>query len=261
FYGGVDYGFGYPGVGYRGGEWRGREFIENRAIVHNFTTNRVSFNGGQGGITARPTSREMAAAREHHVAPIQVQRQQERMAAQSREMRASVNGGRPPIAATPRPGVFSGAGVVAARNSASARAGGFRTAERPNGAERPNTAERPNAGSRGNTAPAPARGNSFAPPRGSAEPQREAPRGAFPQTQREGRGPQSRPQEMRPQERPALQARPPQRAERPQPQERAPQREQPRPQPQREERPQQREERPQQRDERRPQEPPHPTLR
>src|SRR5579864_4489526 len=89
FYGGVDYGFGYPGEGYRGGEWRGREFVENRTIFNNVTINRVSYNGGQGGIAARPTERDRVAAREHHEAPLQVQRQHERMAAQNREMRAS----------------------------------------------------------------------------------------------------------------------------------------------------------------------------
>src|SRR5579859_1115745 len=85
FYGGVDYGFGYPGQGYRGGEWRGREFVENRAIINNVTINRVSYNGGQGGIAARPTGRDIAAARQHHLAPMPVQRQHERMAAHNRE--------------------------------------------------------------------------------------------------------------------------------------------------------------------------------
>ncbi len=32
FYGGINYGFGYPGVGFFGGEWRGREFFYNRSV-------------------------------------------------------------------------------------------------------------------------------------------------------------------------------------------------------------------------------------
>lgn len=34
FYGGVNYGFGYPGTGFEGGEWRGREFFYNTAVSH-----------------------------------------------------------------------------------------------------------------------------------------------------------------------------------------------------------------------------------
>src|SRR5439155_15775648 len=29
FYGGINYGYGYSGVGFEGGEWRGREFVYN----------------------------------------------------------------------------------------------------------------------------------------------------------------------------------------------------------------------------------------
>ena len=34
FYGGVNYGFGYGGVGFFGGEWRGGGFAYNRAYYH-----------------------------------------------------------------------------------------------------------------------------------------------------------------------------------------------------------------------------------
>lgn len=34
FYGGIRYGFGYPGTGFEGGEWRGREFFYNGAVSH-----------------------------------------------------------------------------------------------------------------------------------------------------------------------------------------------------------------------------------
>jgi hypothetical protein len=133
FYGGVNYGFGYTGVGFAGGYWHGHDFFYNRSVtnitnVHitnvynktvvvnnNVTVNRVSFNGGQGGIMARPTPADLRAEHEHHVAFSPMQRQHEQLAAANRELRASVNGGRPAIAATARPAMFSGHGVVPAR--------------------------------------------------------------------------------------------------------------------------------------------------
>ena len=70
FYGGINYGFGYFGTGFEGGRWDNGHFFYNRAVmnvnvtdIHNVyntrinTTiiNRVSYNGGNGGIDARPT--------------------------------------------------------------------------------------------------------------------------------------------------------------------------------------------------------------
>jgi hypothetical protein len=146
FYGGVNYGFGYGGVGFVGGEWRGGQLYYNRSVtnitntritnvydrrvVNNVTVSHTSFNGGPGGIAARPGARELAAEHERHVGPLQVQTEHRTMAARDNGLRASVNGGRPAIAATERPGVFSGNGVVAAHNSAR---GGFRTSEGPAG--------------------------------------------------------------------------------------------------------------------------------
>ena len=79
FYGGIAYGYGYSGQGYTGGHWQGQQFYYNTAVsrvnvtnihntytqtvVNNTTVNRVSFNGGTGGVTARPTAAEQAAAR------------------------------------------------------------------------------------------------------------------------------------------------------------------------------------------------------
>lgn len=34
FYGGINYGFGYPGTGFEGGQWRGRDFFYNTAVSH-----------------------------------------------------------------------------------------------------------------------------------------------------------------------------------------------------------------------------------
>ena len=122
FYGGVNYGFGYDGVGFAGGYWRGNRFMYNRAVVHvgpTFVTNvysrpdayhggyaHVSFNGGPGGVVAHPSRAQMAAARQHHVGFTSVQQRQQRMAFGNRSLRADYNHGRPAITATARPGAF-----------------------------------------------------------------------------------------------------------------------------------------------------------
>jgi len=150
FYGGVNYGFGYGGVGFEGGYWRGGAFFYNRSVanlgalnvtnvynktvINNITVNHVSYNGGTGGLTARPTARELVAERDHHIENTSIQREHEHLAASNRELRASVNGGKPAVAATARPAVFSGAGVVRARSAG----GPVHTAEtRSQGADRP----------------------------------------------------------------------------------------------------------------------------
>lgn len=147
FYGGINYGFGYGGVGYEGGYWRGHEFFYNRAVTNVSTTNitnvynrtvvnnltHVSFNGGTGGVRARPTEAQLAAGREGHRGLTPMQREQQQVARTNTSLRAAHNAGRPAIAATQRPGVFSGHGVVAAR-------GAERSASRAGEIERPHTA-------------------------------------------------------------------------------------------------------------------------
>jgi hypothetical protein len=114
FYGGVNYGFGYLGTSFVGGTWAGNNFRYNTAVVnvnqtviHNTYVNervvnknvyndRVSYNGGHGGISAKPTTSEMSAA-QHRVAPTAYQRQQATIAGQNRNLYASVNKGRPPV--------------------------------------------------------------------------------------------------------------------------------------------------------------------
>jgi hypothetical protein len=130
FYGGIDYGFGYTGVGFFGGEWRGGSFFYNRSVMNvNVTrvtnvyerrvevrnTSRVSYNGGAGGINVRPTAEEERYSREPHREALAGQRQQERAASRNRALFASQNHGRPAIAATARPEEFSGRNVVRAR--------------------------------------------------------------------------------------------------------------------------------------------------
>ena len=134
FYGGIDYGFGYFGDGFVGGRWDHGRFFYNRSvtnvnetIVHNVynttvintsnRTNRISYNGGNGGINARPTPQQEAAMHERHVPPVPAQRQHIEAAHTNTQFRASANHGKPPVAATARPGEFSGREVVPAREA------------------------------------------------------------------------------------------------------------------------------------------------
>lgn len=125
FYGGINYGYGYDGVGYRGGYWDHGRFNYNRNVSYNTSISRVSYNGGRGGLMARPTPQDQLAVRDRHMQPLAAQQQQMRIASQNRALRASVNHGAPGIAATPRAGAFNANGVVRARgamNGATVRA-------------------------------------------------------------------------------------------------------------------------------------------
>jgi hypothetical protein len=148
FYGGVNYGFGYSGDGYFGGRWDHGHFAYNNAVnnfgsvhitnVYNHTVinndNRVAFNGGDGGLSARATPQQEAFAHQRHVPPTSNQQQQERTAAGNPQLRYAANHGAPPIAATARPNEFSGRGVVAARPvAASAETQPSTATERPGG--------------------------------------------------------------------------------------------------------------------------------
>jgi hypothetical protein len=109
FYGGINYGFGYGGIGYYGGRWDGSTFYYNtavtnvnRTIVHNtyvqrsspvITSSRTSFNG-PGGITARPTAQQRVAMRERHISATSTQMVHQRDAAKSGKRVATVNRGR-----------------------------------------------------------------------------------------------------------------------------------------------------------------------
>ncbi|MGA7424396.1 MAG: YXWGXW repeat-containing protein, partial [Candidatus Sulfotelmatobacter sp.] len=124
FYGGVNYGFGYGGVGYGGGYWNKGAFYYNRSVnnvnitdIHNVYSktvinetrvNHVSYNGGNGGITARPSAAEETATRAHHTLPTAMQAEHVKAASTNHALRASENHGRPAIAATAKPGEFSG---------------------------------------------------------------------------------------------------------------------------------------------------------
>jgi hypothetical protein len=121
FYGGINYGYGYFGVGFAGGGWSGDRFRYNTAVMHVNRTvihntyadrtvisrntivhNRVSYNGGRGGVAARPRPQEQQAMRERHVQPTGAQLTHQRAASRDRSQFASVNHGRPSTAAMNR---------------------------------------------------------------------------------------------------------------------------------------------------------------
>jgi hypothetical protein len=161
FYGGVSYGYGYTGHGYEGGRWDNGHFaynqsvnnvnttvvhnVYNTTVINNNTTNvtRVSYNGGNGGIQDRATPEEESAAQARHIPPVAAQTEHVQAARSNPQLRASANQGKPPIAATEKPGAFSGSGVVAAKEGGAvhnAPAGNASAGRPENNAARPNTA-------------------------------------------------------------------------------------------------------------------------
>ena len=112
FYGGINYGYGYGGSGYYGGQWAGNTFRYNTAVtrvnttvIHNTYVNRevvnsnttgsrASFNG-PGGVKAKPTQREQAAARAEHIPPTATQRSRVEAAEKDPALHAANNKGKP----------------------------------------------------------------------------------------------------------------------------------------------------------------------
>lgn len=164
YYGGVNYGFGYMGIGFAGGMWRGGVFAYNRAvmrvgegggwggnrvyedrtIVHNTTiinNTHVSYNGGPGGINHQPTPQENQYAHEQHLAPTSYQTQHEQTARTDKSAYFNNNHGHPATVAVSRP-------LPAETHQAPVNRGGVNNAQRTNNATRTNNVERPN----GNTA-------------------------------------------------------------------------------------------------------------
>ena len=133
YYGGINYGYGYSGNGYSGGRWNRGQFEYNRtvnnfgntrvsnaysqSVVNTTPFNHVSFNGGNGGVSAQPDAQQLAFAHAQHTAPLAVQMQHIQAAGANRAMLAVQNQGRPSVAATSRPAEFNGAGVVASHGA------------------------------------------------------------------------------------------------------------------------------------------------
>lgn len=118
FYGGINYGFGYPGYGFYGGMWSGRAFRYNtavfrvnRTVVRNVyvnrptfrsTASRASFNG-RGGVVARPRPAERRVMNEHRYQPTRTQISHQQMAGRNPAQRLSANHGRPATPVMNRP--------------------------------------------------------------------------------------------------------------------------------------------------------------
>jgi hypothetical protein len=130
FYGGINYGYGYAGDGYQGGRWENNDVLYYNRAVNNLgslgirnvydqsstaddNAVRVSFNGGDKGTAARPTSHQEALA---GVGPtIGATAQQQKhfdLAAMDRALYSKLNNGKPGVATTPRAGVFDSKGIT-----------------------------------------------------------------------------------------------------------------------------------------------------
>jgi hypothetical protein len=121
FYGGVNYGYGYFGRGYEGGYWHGNSFFYNsaysrvnttvirnvyvnRTVINNVNiNNRVSYNGGRGGVDVRPSAQEQTAFNQRRMGPVNAQTTHERVAQQDRGNFFKANNGIPSHAALARP--------------------------------------------------------------------------------------------------------------------------------------------------------------
>ena len=160
FYGGINYGFGYNGFGFFGGRWNGGAFAYN-SNYNNFggrlfdnaysenashgAMNRVSFNGGNGGVRAQPTAQQAAAEHAQHVGATSAQAEHFHAAASNPALRAATNHGRPGDAATAKPNDFShgvaarsaGPGAALRRRSRSASRRGARRTEHAGSARWP----------------------------------------------------------------------------------------------------------------------------
>jgi hypothetical protein len=130
FYGGINYGYGYGGVGYLGGRWNGGVFAYNTSVSHvdvtvihntyvqnvsNVRPGRVAYNGGAGGVQRQPTAAETAAAGERRAGPTADQAQHQEVARSSPAQHVSTNHGTPAVAATAKPGDLSHGQPAASR--------------------------------------------------------------------------------------------------------------------------------------------------
>lgn len=115
FYGGINYGYGYTGSGYYGGRWDHGSFRYNtavsrvnttvihntyvdRTVIRNNNARRASFNG-PGGVQAKPTKQQEAAAKASHVPPTKAQVARVNAAKSDPALHAANNKGKPNTAA------------------------------------------------------------------------------------------------------------------------------------------------------------------
>ena len=137
YYGGVNYGFGYMGIGFVGGMWRGHDFEYNRAVmhvderrIHNTyedrgivqretiaNDRRVAYSGGPGGIRHAAAPEERFAERDQHVAATSFQTSHQSAAMGDRSQYFKSNGGRPSNGAVARPMGNGQQGMPAGRSA------------------------------------------------------------------------------------------------------------------------------------------------
>jgi hypothetical protein len=125
YYGGVNYGFGYGGIGFAGGIWRGGIFSYNTAVMHvgvgggwgghvyedhavverGFVArdSHVAFSGGPGGIHHEASAEERIAEHDQHRGPSDVQQHHAEAARADKTSYAKNNGGHPANAAVAHP--------------------------------------------------------------------------------------------------------------------------------------------------------------
>jgi hypothetical protein len=152
YYGGINYGFGYGGIGFAGGMWRGGVFAYNTAVMHvgvgfhsvyedrgavdrGFVArdSHVAFSGGPGGINHPANAEERGFAHEAHTPATSFQTQHESAARTDRTAYAKVNGGRPANLAASRPlAAEAHTAPAAGRTAAAGRAPGATNAMRAN---------------------------------------------------------------------------------------------------------------------------------
>ncbi len=179
YYGGVNYGFGYMGIGFVGGAWRGHEFAYNRAVmrvgegprwgrdrvyedrtvVERNTVVRdshISYSGGPHGINHPPTAEERGYMHEQHMAPTQVQQAHIQAARSDHSSYFNANHGQPQHAAVQRPLGNPQARPGGFNANAGARSQ-YRPAQqngyRPEGQPRPQTQGRPQQAPRSESRP------------------------------------------------------------------------------------------------------------
>ena len=173
YYGGVDYGYGYGGIGYSGGEWQGNNFRYNtavtrvdenrihstyndRSIVERNTianNNRVAFSGGPHGIQHKAQPSELVAARDKHTAPTSVQTQHVAAARTDKSSFAKANGGHPQNVAVARQLVPEKHAAPAGVKSEARPKAETKSEARPK--SQPKTEARPNAEPKTESRPAP----------------------------------------------------------------------------------------------------------
>ncbi len=126
YYGGVNYGFGYGGIGlsaacgavvssrihcgdarrFRRGLGRQPSLFSDRTIIQRNTiinNSRVSYNGGPGGIRHDASPDERNAMRDQHMGATSIQEQHVTAARNDRSFYAKNNAGRPQNLASARP--------------------------------------------------------------------------------------------------------------------------------------------------------------